>query len=82
MHHPVWIEALANVASEVNGILYPLVTRGTYVQKGMKIGRVTDYVGRPLADATAPESGVVLYIRAVPSLTKGDTIASIGVVQR
>jgi len=79
---PVWIEALANLTSEANGIFYPLVTRGTYVQKGMKIGRVTDYVGRPLSDAKAPESGVVLYIRAVPSLTKGDTIASIGVVQR
>lgn len=79
---PVWIEALANVASEANGIFYPLVTRGTYVQKGMKIGRVTDYVGKPLADARAPESGVVLYIRAVPSLTKSDTIASIGVVRR
>jgi hypothetical protein len=79
---PVWIEALANVTSETNGILYPLVTRGTYVQKGMAIGRVTDYLGRPTTVARAPESGVVLYVRAVPSLVKGDTIASIGVVQR
>jgi hypothetical protein len=79
---PVWVERLANVTSETNGILYPLVARGTYVQKGMAIGRVTDYLGRPVAVARAPESGVVLYIRAVPSLVKGDTIASIGVVQR
>jgi predicted deacylase len=79
---PVWIEALANVTSETNGILYPLVTRGTYVQKGIAIGRVTDYLGRPTTVARAPESGVVLYVRAVPSLVKGDTIASIGVVQR
>lgn len=77
----VWIEALATVASEVDGMFYPLVTRGTYVQQGMKIGQVTDYVGRPIADARAPESGVILYVRAVPSLMKGDTIASVGVVR-
>lgn len=79
---PVWIETLANVTSETTGILYPAVTRGTYVQKGMTIGNVTDYLGRPIAVAKAPASGIVLYVRAVPSLTKGDTIASIGVVQR
>jgi hypothetical protein len=28
----------------------------------------------------APESGIILFIRAVPSLRKGDTMASIGVV--
>jgi hypothetical protein len=33
-------------------------------------------------EARAPESGVVLYVRAVPSMTKGETIASIGVVRR
>lgn len=79
---PVWIAALAPVTSEATGMFTPLVKRGTYVQKGMKVGTVTDYVGRPLVDARAPESGVVLYIRAVPSVTKGATIASIGVVQR
>ncbi len=79
---PVWIAALATVTSEATGIFTPLVKRGTYVQKGMKVGSVTDYVGRPLFDARAPESGVVLYIRAVPSITKGATIASVGVVQR
>ena len=79
---PVWIERLANMTSEAAGIFTPLVTRGMYVQKGMKVGFVTDYVGRMLFEARAPESGVILYIRAVPSLNKGDTIASVGVVQR
>jgi predicted deacylase len=79
---PVWIAALSTVTSEATGIFTPFVKRGTYVQKGMKLGAVTDYVGRPLVDARASESGVVLYIRAVPSVTKGATIASIGVVVR
>src|SRR5437762_11252787 len=28
---PVWIERVAGITSEVNGIFYPLVKRGTYV---------------------------------------------------
>ncbi len=79
---PVWIERLADVTSEATGIFTPLVKRGAYVQRGMEIGYVTDYVGRRLFDARAPESGVILYIRAVPSMTRGETIASVGVVQR
>src|SRR5438093_1881630 len=79
---PVWVERIAGVTSEVTGIFVPLVKRGTYVAQGMKIGYVTDYLGRTLAEARAPEAGVVLYIRAVPSMTKGETIANVGVVAR
>ena len=68
------------VASEQTGIFYPLVAGGTYVAQGMKLGYVTDYVGRKTFEARAPEAGVVLYICAVPSMKKGDTIANIGVV--
>jgi len=79
---PVWIERIAGITSEVTGIFYPAVKRGTYVQKGMTVGTITDYLGRTLVDAKAPESGVVLFIRAVPSMTKGETIANIGVPVR
>jgi len=68
------------VASDSLGIFYPLVKRGTYVEKGMKVGYVTDFYGKPIFEARAPESGVVLYICAVPSMEKGATIANIGVV--
>lgn len=78
---PVWIERIAGITSDVNGIFYPLVKRGSYVQKGMKVGYVTDYLGKPLFDAVSPESGVVLYIRAVPSMTKGETIANVGIAR-
>jgi hypothetical protein len=79
---PVWIERIAGITSTVNGIFYPLVQRGTYVQKGMKVGYITDYLGATIFEAVAPESGVVLFIRAVPSMTKGETIANIGVPVR
>jgi predicted deacylase len=78
---PVWIERIASVSGESDGIFYPLVKRGTYVQQGMKIGYVTDYFGKPIQEAMAPAGGVVLYINAVPSMKKGDTIANIGVVK-
>jgi len=48
-----------------------------YVSQGMKIGYMTDYFGKKIWDATAPIAGVVLYIGAVPSMKKGDTIADI-----
>ncbi len=76
---PVWIERVATVASDATGIFYPLVARGSYVQKGMRIGYVTDYLGTTIQEARAPDSGVILFIRAVPSMTKGETIANIGV---
>jgi uncharacterized protein len=79
---PVWIERVETIASDATGIFYPLVKRGTYVQKGARVGYVTDYLGRTILEAKAPESGVVLFIRAVPSMTKGETIANIGVPQR
>jgi hypothetical protein len=82
LEHPVWIERIPAITSEATGIFYPLVKRGTYVEKGMKVGYVTDYVGRRIFDALAPEAGIVLYVRAVPSMTKGETIASIGVIAK
>ena len=80
VQNPVWLENVQSVTSNANGIFYPLVRRGTYVQKGMKIGFLTDYVDRPLADFVAPVAGVITFIRAVPSMTKGETVASIGIV--
>jgi len=80
--HPVWIERVDSITSAQNGIFYPLVKRGTYVAKGMRVGYVTDYVGRSIFDAIAPSDGVVLYIRAVPSMVKGDAIANVGVVKK
>src|ERR1041384_837043 len=80
IEHPVWIEKVITIASEQTGIFYPLVRRGTYVEQGMKIGYVTDYVGKQIFEARASAAGVVLYICAVPSMTRGATIANIGVV--
>jgi predicted deacylase len=82
VERPVWLDPTATVASEASGIFYPLVARGTYVAQGMKLGYVTDYVGRVIWEAKAPVAGVITFVRAVPSMTKGETVAAIGVVAR
>src|SRR3989454_7181249 len=82
IEHPVCIEKVVTLASEQTGIFYPLVKRGTYVEQGMRVGYVTDYVGKIIFEARAPVTGIVLYVCAVPSMTKGATIANIGVVAK
>jgi predicted deacylase len=79
IENPVWIEKLVDVLADGPGIWYPLVKRGTYVSAGMKLGTITDYVGKVIAEPRAPVSAIVLHVNAVPSLKKGDNIADLGV---
>ena len=78
--HPLWIGRYAVIASERDGIFYPLVVPEAYVKQGMRIGYVTDYFGEKVWDVTAPLSGVVIYIGSVPSMKKGDNVGYIGEV--
>jgi uncharacterized protein len=80
IENPVWIEKLSDVLADGPGIWYPLVKRGTYVSAGMKLGTITDYFGKVIAEPRTPVSGVVLHVNALPSLKKGDNIADLGVV--
>jgi uncharacterized protein len=80
IENPVWIDRLVDVPSDVDGIFYPDVQRGTYVAAGRKLGRITDFFGNTIAEPRAPAAGVVLHIDAVPSLKKGDNVANIGVL--
>jgi len=79
---PLWIEKVVTVTAEQNGMFHPAVDRDREVTGGAKIGAVTDYLNRPIQDVVAPEAGLILFVRALPSLKKGDTIASIGVVRK
>lgn len=78
---PIWIETVASVTSDEAGIFYPLVKRGSYVAAGTPLGYVTDFFGTKVFAARSPAAGVVLYICSVPSMTKGGTIANVGVVR-
>ena len=76
--NPVWIANPTVVAADREGVFYPLVVPEAYVAKGMRLGYITDYSGDTVADVTAPVAGVVIYIRAIPSLKKGDTLVDLG----
>jgi predicted deacylase len=80
--HPVWIEKVVTVAADQAGIFWPSVDRDAHVQKGAKIGIVTDYLHHQIQEVLAPETGLILFVRAVPSLKKGDTMANIGIVKK
>ncbi len=80
VEHPLWFGPATVLASETDGIFYPLVGPEAYVSKGMTIGYVTDYFGKRIWDAKSPISGVILYICALPSMKKGDNVADIGAI--
>jgi predicted deacylase len=79
---PVWFASVASVTSEQPGVFYPLVKRGATVAKDERIGLVTDLFGQTVFEAKAPVAGEILYICSVPTMAKGGTIASIGVVKK
>jgi predicted deacylase len=80
IENPVWLEKIVDVTGEQLSIFYPLVKRGTYVEAGMRLGTVTDFFGKVIAEPRAPVAGVILHVNALPTLKKGDNIANIGVV--
>jgi predicted deacylase len=80
VENPVWLEKVVDVLSDFEGVFYPLVKRGTYVEAGMKLGYVTDFFGKVISEPRAPNAGVILHLDAVPSLKKGDNIANIGIL--
>ena len=77
---PVWLTEMLSVTATTGGIFYPEVRRDQLVKKGARLGHSTDYLGREVEVATSPADGIVLYVRPVPSMNKGETIAAIGVV--
>ena len=77
---PIWVEKIVSIPADREGVFHASVDRDAHVAKGAKIGFVTDYLNRPLQDITAPAAGIVMFIRAVPSLKKGDTVVNIGIV--
>ena len=79
--NPIWVETVT-VSAERDGMFWPAVDRDARVAKGAKLGSITDYLHRPVEDIVAPEAGIVMFVRALPSIKKGDTIASIGVAAK
>lgn len=77
VEHPIWLGNISMLTSDRDAVFFPLVEPQMYVEKGMRIGYLTDFFGNKVEDITTPISGVVLYVGAVPSLKKGDNISYI-----
>ena len=76
--NPVWIANATVVTSDREGVFHPVVGPEAYVAKGARVGYITDYYGEKVADVNSPVAGVVIYVRAIPSLKKGDNLIDIG----
>jgi predicted deacylase len=74
---PTFIAQRTTVNSPRTGFFYPLVKAGEFIAQG-RLGYVTDLFGEPVADITAPVTGIVLYMSATPPITKGESLFSIG----
>jgi hypothetical protein len=72
-----WVGHDQRVRADSGGMFFATVARGARVQKGARVGYITDYVGRRMSDVLAPQSGIVSFIRGVPSLAKGSTMVTV-----
>jgi predicted deacylase len=79
VERPIWLTEMHTVTGDSAGIFHPAVEPDQRVTKGMPLGRTTDLYGREIEVARSPADGIVLYVRPVPSMMKGETIAGIGV---
>ena len=74
---PIFVAAGSRAQADGPGMFYPTVTRDAIVREGDVIGYTTDYVGRKTSDVKAPVAGLVTFIRPVPSMWKGATLANV-----
>jgi len=79
--HPVWLQGAGErIAAKTAGVFTASVARDTRVKKGQVLGHTTDYLGRPTGDVVAGSDGLVTFIRGVPSMWVGATLANIAPV--
>lgn len=76
---PIWLTEMHTVTGDSTGIFHPTVDPGQHVTKGTRLGYTTDLHGREIEVTRSPADGIVLYVRPVPSMQQGETIAGIGV---
>jgi hypothetical protein len=74
---PVFVTGGTRVAADGPGMFYATAKRDTIVKEGDVLGYTTDYVGRRTAEIKAPVGGLVTFIRGVPSMWQGATLANV-----
>jgi predicted deacylase len=77
---PVYITGGSRVQAEKGGMFFATVARDSRVTAGQVIGYTTDYNGQNRIDVKAPVAGLVTFIRGVPSMWPGATLANVSEV--
>ena len=78
--NPIFVTTGSRVQAEGGGMFFPKARRNAIVKEGDIIGETTDYVGRSTGVIKAPVTGLVTFIRPVPSMWQGATLANISPV--
>ncbi|HEY3056895.1 MAG TPA: succinylglutamate desuccinylase/aspartoacylase family protein [Thermoanaerobaculia bacterium] len=77
---PMWLGSGTRLRADAPGMWTPAVRGGAYVTQGMRLGTMTDYLGRNAKDLRSPAAGIVTFIRGVPSVWKDATLANVSPV--
>jgi hypothetical protein len=77
---PVFVATGARAQADGPGMFFATAKRDAMVKEGDVIGETTDYVGRATGQIKAPATGLVTFIRGVPSMWRGATLANISPV--
>jgi len=72
-----WVTAGSRVAAEKPGMFFATANRDQVVAEGAVLGYTTDYLGRKTGDVKSPVAGLVTFIRGVPSMWQGATLANV-----
>jgi len=76
--NPVWLNGAApRITAKQPGVFLAAVARDTRVTKGQVLGHTTDFLGRPTGDVVSEIDGLVTFIRGVPSMWTGATLATV-----
>ncbi|MEQ1690599.1 MAG: succinylglutamate desuccinylase/aspartoacylase family protein [Gemmatimonas sp.] len=77
MSRATWLGSGSRITADKPGMFFAMVSRDTKVKAGQVIGYTTDYLGRRTGQITAPIAGLVGFIRGVPSMWAGATLANV-----
>jgi uncharacterized protein len=80
MASPVYISAGSRVQADKGGMFFATAARDARVSAGQVIGYTTDYLGRRTGDVKSPVTGLVTFIRGVPSMWPGATLVNVAEV--
>ncbi len=79
---PVFVGSGARAQADAGGMFFAKAKRSAIVKEGDVIGETTDYLGRVTGQVKAPVGGLITFIRGVPSMWPGATLANIAPVLR